>query len=351
MATLPRIYVINLKRNPERRLHIQRQLDALGINYQFVDAIDMFDLKKPQYLSDISCILGIDKADLQYKYSKFVGISKANRQKNQDMLGRFACLLSHVKTYNLILENGDNIACVIEDDAVLLPTFLEVLTIAPEFPFDILMFSSHSHTVRKALEKFNGIYRRIIKSHNYVLLMKYRIRKTSYIYIYKHISELLGISASLYPEQSKAVMEILENFIDEYRDIVKLHNCEQSLVWSLSPSTSEALKSYKDLVIHTGCQLGGLPAKQSRQAINDHHCIAEPAERPTSSMAYLLTRAVIKEWKSMAIGDNILPIDSIPWHLHRNRLANLRIVSPPCVVGSYNYQKHSTRQKYKVLYI
>ena len=115
--------------------------------------------------------------------------------------------------------------------------------------------------------------------------------------------------------------------------------------------TSEAFKFYKDLVIHTGCQLGGLPAKHSRQAINAHHCIAEPAEKPTSGMAYLVNQKTIKKWKSTATGDNILAIDLIPWHLHKNHRTNLRIVSPPCVVGSYQYQKHSTHQKYKTLHV
>ncbi len=349
MATLPPIYVINLKRTPERRLHIQRQLDSFGLRYRFVDAIDKFDLKEPRYRSDISRILGIDEADLEYKYSKFAGVSKANKEQNLNRLGHLACLLSHVKTYNLILENNDDVACVLEDDAIVLPTFSEVLKTVSILEWDILMLSSHSSTIRKALERFNNIYRRIIKSYNYVLLIKYRTRKKSYMH--EHINELLGISPSLYSEQSKAVMEILENFINEYKNMVKLHNREQSLVWLLFSMTSEALKSYKDLIGYTARRLGGLPAKTSCQVINAHHCIAEPAERPTSGMAYLVNRRAIKEWKSAAISRSLLAIDSIPWHLHGNRLANLRIVSPPCVVGCYDYQKHSLQQKYKVLYV
>ena len=43
MSPLP-IYIISLKRTPERRLYMQRQLDALNLNYQFVEAIDKYDL-------------------------------------------------------------------------------------------------------------------------------------------------------------------------------------------------------------------------------------------------------------------------------------------------------------------
>ncbi len=342
MATLTPIYVINLKRTPERRLSIQRQLDAFDLPHQFVDAIDKFDLVSSQYRSKISCTLGIDEANMEYKYSH----SKANKEQSRSRLGHLACLLSHIKTYNLIFENNDDIACILEDDATLLPTFPEVLKTVSMLEWDILMFSSHSVTICKALEKYNGIYRRIIKSRDYVLLMKSRVRKT--LYIHEHLSELLGISPSLYPEQSKAAMEILENFRSEYKDMVKLYNLRQSLVWFLSSITSAAFKPYKDLIGHTGRQLGGLPAKHSRQVINDSHCIAEPAERPTSGMAYLVNQSAIKKLKATATGRNMLAIDSIPWHLYQDRQASLRILSPPCVVSSYHYQKHSTQQKYKV---
>ena len=344
MATLPPIYVINLKRTPERRLSIQRQLDAFDLHYQFVDAIDKFDLRSSQYRSKISRMSGIDKANMEYKYSH----SKANKEQGRSRLGHLACLLSHIKTYNLILQNNDNIACILEDDATLLPTFPEVLKTVFKPEWDILMLSSHSSTVRRALERYNGIYRRIIKSYNYVLLMKCRARKTSYMH--EHISKLLGISPSLYPEQSKAVMKILENFSSEYKDMVKLSNCEKNLVWFFYSIKSEAVKYYKDLIEYTVCQLGGLPVKHSRQVINTHHCIASPAERPTSGMAYLLNQSAVKKWRSMAIDSNISAIDSIPWHLYKDCQINLRIVSPPCVVGSYNYHKHSTHQKYKTLY-
>ena len=342
MATLPPIYVINLKRTPERRLSVQRQLGAFDLPHQFVDAVDKFDLISSQYRGQISRILGIDEANMEYKYSH----SKANKEQSRSRLGHLACLLSHIKTYNLILENNDDIACILEDDATLLPTFPEVLETVSMLEWDILMFSSHSSTICKALEKYNGIYRRIIKSRDYVLLMKSRARKT--LSMHEHLSELLGISPSLYPGQSKAAMEILENFRSEYKNMVKLYNLKQSLVWLLSSITSAAFKPYKDLIGHTGCQLGGLPAKHSRQVINDYHCIAEPAERPTSGMAYLVNQSAIKKLKATAIGCNMLAIDSIPWHLYQDRQTILRIVSPPCVVGSYKYQKYSTQQKYKV---
>ena len=263
----PPIYVINLERNPERRLFMQKQLDALNLNYQFVDAIDKFDLESYEYRAQTSRILGIDAANLKYKYSQFIH--------SLEGLGHLACILSHIKTHNLMLENNDDVACILEDDVVLLPTFSTVLNASSKFSWDILMLSTKSKTIRKALDELNRVYRRIIKYHNRLVLIKCRAKKISYMH--KHITELLGIPPYLYPKQSKAVMKILEDYKDKYKDMIKLHNPQQSLIWVLSETTSRIVESScDDLSQYGGCQLGGLPAKHSRQAIDNHHCIAEP---------------------------------------------------------------------------
>ena len=59
------IYVISLKRTPERRLHIQRQLNALNLDYSIVDAIDKHDLGFPQYQAEVADLLGIDKTIIE----------------------------------------------------------------------------------------------------------------------------------------------------------------------------------------------------------------------------------------------------------------------------------------------
>ena len=84
------IYVISLKRAPERKLYIQRQLDALNLNYQVVDAIDKRDLRSPQYRAEVADLLGIDKTLVEIR-----GTSYSFRS-------HLACALSHVKAYNLM---------------------------------------------------------------------------------------------------------------------------------------------------------------------------------------------------------------------------------------------------------
>ena len=125
MANFPPIYVINLKRTPERRLYMQRQLDALGLSYQFIDAIDKVDLESSQYRSKISCTLGIKEAILDRKYAAIINRVKTEEGKNwkNAAMGQLAIMLSHIKVYDLMVKNGIDWACILEDDAKSLPTF------------------------------------------------------------------------------------------------------------------------------------------------------------------------------------------------------------------------------------
>ena len=342
MKNFPTIYVINLKRTPERRLFVQRQLDAFGLNYQFVDAIDKYDLESSEYRTWIARLLDIDRSNLEYKYSKLALKSKTNRRRNSEGLGRIACLLSHVKTYNLILKNNDDIACVIEDDAVLLPTFPEVLATASEFSWDILMLSSHSRTIRKILENYNGMYRCLMKinSYNYMLLARCRTGKKQETH--KRVVELFDFT-SRFPEQSKAIEKILVEFNDAYKNMIELYNPMRRLVWLLSPTKPELINLYKELTAYIEIQLGAVPSKHRRQAIGSHHCIAEPAEKPTSTMAYLINQTGVREWRAKAVAHNTLQIDGIPWPLYTDRRVCLRLVSLPCVITSRAYARYSVR--------
>ena len=100
MQTIP-IYIISLRRTPERRLHIQRQLDAFKLKYQWIEAVDAYDFEESK--------LQTLNAD------------------NTNRLSALGCLLSHVKFYDQVIKNNHEIACVLEDDVQLLPSFPNVL--------------------------------------------------------------------------------------------------------------------------------------------------------------------------------------------------------------------------------
>ena len=94
-------YVINLARSKDRRAFQEKQLAALGVEHEFVPAVDG-QLLGPEHHVD-SLAPGI------------VG-----------------CVLSHIATFRQILADGHAAAVVIEDDAILPPNFNPLLeSLAP----------------------------------------------------------------------------------------------------------------------------------------------------------------------------------------------------------------------------
>jgi glycosyl transferase, family 25 len=98
-------YVINLARSPDRRAHIIAELGKTQVNYKIVNAVDGRDLD----LSDTRMVDPVFAATIV------------------DHPSLAGCALSHVEVYRRILDDGLEIACVLEDD-VILPTDLGVLT-------------------------------------------------------------------------------------------------------------------------------------------------------------------------------------------------------------------------------
>ena len=114
MSPLP-IYIISLKRTPERRLYMQRQLDVLNLNYQFVEAIDKYDLYSEARRTSIARQLDIDRSDMESIY------------KNCKNIGPVACMLSHLKVHGLMAKRNISKACILEDDSLILSSFPEIL--------------------------------------------------------------------------------------------------------------------------------------------------------------------------------------------------------------------------------
>ena len=121
----PPIYVINLKRTPERKLYMQRQLDALNLNYQFIEAVDKYDLVSKTYRTALARQLDIDESHMEFLYRSWSEINFLTNPSRR--LGSLGCLLSHVKVYNLMIDNKIPKACVLEDDACLPSVFPEIL--------------------------------------------------------------------------------------------------------------------------------------------------------------------------------------------------------------------------------
>ncbi len=296
----PPIYIINLKRTPERKLFIQRQLNALNLNYQFVEAIDKYDLGSKAERAIIADQLDIDTTNME-TLNKLIDNS------------RLACLLSHIKVYNLIIEKNIPYTCVLEDDAYLLPDFSKILITAQQTAWDVLMLSNQSHSVRKIiLELHTSMF------HSLYKLICYK----------KHYPELTFFTVCLMTLK-----------------IIKLLMLRHKMTNKIS-AKAKYIKNEK-FIEYMACEIGALPNRdrQPWHKVTPNHHITTPEIskfNATSGMAYMLTHSAATKWKQAAISlSKSSSIDRIPFELYKKKDLKLYIVLPPCVNASYQYLVNS----------
>lgn len=102
------IYVISLARRGDRRAHMTRVLNRLGLRAEFVDAVDG---------------VALSKADLA-RYDRNRALRVYGAEMNR---AEIACCLSHLKVYQTMLARGDDMALVLEDDVECDADLAEVL--------------------------------------------------------------------------------------------------------------------------------------------------------------------------------------------------------------------------------
>ena len=354
MTTLPPIYIINLKRTPERRLYMQRQLDALGLKYEFVNAIDKYGLVSKADRMRIARSLGIDESFVENKYAAIVDHTKTEKVKNwKDVnLGPLAIVLSHIKIYDLMVKDSIEWACILEDDAILLPTFSEVLRIAPKLKWDIVLLATHPSGFWPLIDliqtkpiRYLLFFRKFIR---YLLSLNHSNSGSKQrAYQVKRLLKVYGIDPHLHLRQSERIAQIYEEYDMKFEEIMKMAMPQKlRLSWTeLRYFRKKHSKLYGALVFYTSIQLGALPEKSSLESINEHHCIAKPKHCPLSAVAYLVNQRAAMKWKRRALAPDILALDQIPWELYKNEQVKLRIVTPPCAAVTYSSLIHSASRR------
>ena len=224
------IYIISLSRTPERRLHMQRQLDTFGLEYEFVDVddIDKHELESRAYRMRIAQSLGIEESLLENKYAAIVNHVKTEKDKNwkNENLGSLVIALSHIRIHNLMVRHDIEWACILEDDATLLPTFPKVLEIAPKLEWDILLLASQPSDFPSTVIKKKFIKRIRIFDKDILFLSHRRINNANSseqkAYLIKRLSDEYGFNSNLYSKQSgESYKNSSENMTSNMREIIE----------------------------------------------------------------------------------------------------------------------------------
>ena len=315
----PPIYVINLRRTPERRLYMKRQLDAFNLNYHFVDAIDKYDLDSKEYRAEIAQQLGIDESWMEYRYEKYKTLGAAR--------DGFPVSLSHIKVYNIITENKIPAACILEDDAYLLSGFPQVLKDSQPYPWDMLKLIHYSETPHKILL---GLTEKLIP-------FDLRSNRTSLVRgLAKH-----AIRASLYDSYrlaviaTKCVFRIIIAYLYPFTGWSKA--IKEHLHRNMLSPNYGGIRYYTSL--YYAMEMGGLAKRDemSRHKIASNYRIVKPTESTGSLGGYMIRLEAAILFKQVITSEYITHIDYIPWSLHKRKKLNFYTLSPPCVRNSYQF--------------
>jgi len=115
---LPPIWVLNLRRSPERRALITEHLDSLGLDHELIAAVDG---------------RALSPSDLAASYDASRAIAQIGRELTRAEVG---CCLSHLGLYRRQVEQGLDEVVILEDDAVVAPEFLEIMRRRDALPPD-----------------------------------------------------------------------------------------------------------------------------------------------------------------------------------------------------------------------
>ena len=343
---------------------MQRQLDAFGLDYRFVevDIFDKYELESKAYRTRVAQMLGIDRQALENKYAAVINSVKKNSNRKYYELAALAIGLSHIKVYNLMIENNHEMACILEDDAKLLSTFPTVLKTVPDLEWDILQFchqpegSLFAPFFVHSFDIFTSYYPELDfpKFSNLRLLFP-----KNYGEIDRRIIREYGFDNPKYSKLAKYIKKTIQLYHNRYErimypltraNIIHIFIPNKIREFLASKTYVELMENYWDwdtiqlLETNTAIELGMFPKEPDPKLITKHHCIAEPRGEIMSTTAYLVRQSAIAKLKQRLLSENSLAIDQIPWRLYKNGQVKLRIISPPCVTTTYGYLKYTMRR-------
>lgn len=118
MNYIDNIYCINLPSSKERKRHMKKEFKKIQVNPIFISAISPMD---SNYKQNKRRFLNPEIRRRCYC------VKKCNHKARSLREGEIAICLSHYKTYKKIVENGDKISLVVEDDVVFHKRFQELI--------------------------------------------------------------------------------------------------------------------------------------------------------------------------------------------------------------------------------
>ena len=225
---MPPVYAISLARAQERRANIKRRLDALGVAYEIVDAVDGAALDLSQYAHRLKQ----NKCRARHGY-----------ELTRNEIG---CFLSHYNLWRRVADGDDECALIVEDDAVWDDDFADVIcAIAQcEWHWEVVNLGMARHKINRTLCELPG-GRKLVRCRRQVsTTTAYLISRSGADKLLEYCEEIRAPVDSMYLEYWKngvayycvkpvpARQSGEESVIDyKERSLVKHTVTERMLIW------------------------------------------------------------------------------------------------------------------------
>jgi len=134
------IFIINLQHSSERKAHMQKLCEQIGLKATFINAVDGAFIKPAE-------IIG--------KSSNEAAIRTIGRELS---MGEIGCALSHRKIYQKMVDENIQQALVFEDDVEFNSQLLGALNLEDEFPLDWELVLLGHHGAESRTSSTNGSF-------------------------------------------------------------------------------------------------------------------------------------------------------------------------------------------------
>ena len=154
------IFAIALKESTERRQHLSDQMNALDLNFEFIDAV---------YGKDIS----------QAEKQRLLAKKRQKFHPSPMSDGALGCYLSHRLIWQKIVDEKIEMALILEDDAALKPEAIDVLKRIEKLAgrFDIINLHHTTNRVLVDVAQLSKTHRLTMTRYNAIVALGYVITK------------------------------------------------------------------------------------------------------------------------------------------------------------------------------
>jgi len=140
------VWIINLKRDTDKLLFMQTQMQRLGIEYQVFEAIDGRSLDQDQ----------------KAPYSRSIALRDFGRELTPGELG---CALSHIKMWQRLVNSEYDEVLILEDDVLIGWALIEVLENREKLPSD---YQHINFSTKARQQPFGNIISDIYRASNHL---------------------------------------------------------------------------------------------------------------------------------------------------------------------------------------